>query len=217
MKKLLIIPAFIAAFAVPGAAELKDAGAARSALRSDKAKDRLEAIYYLGAQRNAEAYEALAGQFKAEKDAYLRTQIVEALDVKGSSWAFSCAVAAAEDSNKAVRQAASAALARRAGDPAADARLKALAGDSAEEVRLAVVSSMAVEPSTTSASIIGAVLADRKGTLKARRAAAEALAGMKTPAGDTELLKHVSDADPKIKAAAQSRRPSKAKQAVKKK
>jgi len=217
MKKILIVPAFIAAFAAPCAAELKDSGAALEALNSDSAKDRLEAIYYLGGQRNAVAYEALAGQFKAEKDAYLRTQIVEALDVKGSSWAFSCAIAASEDSNKAVRQAASSALARRAGDPAADARLKTLAGDPAEEVRLAVVSSMAVEPSTTSASIIGAVLADRKGTLKARQAAAEALAGMKIPAGDTELLKHVSDADPKIKAAAQSRRPAKAKKAVKKK
>jgi HEAT repeat protein len=216
MKKIFIIPAFIAVFAAPCAAELKDAGAALEALRSDKAKDRLEAIYYLGAQRNGEAYEALAGHFKAEKDAYLRTQIVGSMNVQASTWAYVCAYEAADDKNKAVRQSAASALAPKVGEPAAAQKLGMLAADPAEVVRLSVVNALAVYTSTEAVSVISGALADRKGTLRARRAAAKALSGMKTPAADAELLKHLSDPDPEIKAAAAARKPSKAKPARKK-
>lgn len=217
MTKSLFISLLLAgAFALPCAAELKDAQAAAAALKSATPKDRLDAIYFLGAQRSQAAYQALAAHFPSEQDAYLRVQLVEALNVQGSTWAYACAAAAADDGNKAVRQAAAASLASKAGDPAADAKLKALGADPAEPVRLTVVSALSVNTSTSAASIIGGVLSDRKGTLKARRAAAAALSRMKTPAADGELLRHLSDADPEIKAAAAARRPAKAKTPKKK-
>ncbi|MDO8803169.1 MAG: hypothetical protein Q7R35_01950 [Elusimicrobiota bacterium] len=210
MRKYLIAAAVLLA-ALPCAAELKDAPAAVAALKSAAAKDRLEAIYYLGAQRTQDAYAALADHFPVEKDAYLRVQLVEVLNVRGSTSAYSCAAAAAGDPNKAVRQAAASALAPNAGDAVADGKLGALAADSSEEVRLAVVTSLSADTSTSAVSIVGAVLSDRKSTLRARRTAAGVLSGLKTPGADRELLKHLSDADPEIKAAAAARKPARAK------
>lgn len=207
MKKYILISLLIAgAFALPCAAAVKDSAAALAALNSSVAKDRLDAIYFLGAQRSTEAYAALAAHFPDEKDAYLRVQLVETLNVEGSTWAYACAASAADDKNKAVRGAAARALAVKAGDPAADIKLKALAADPVENVRAAVVNSLSVGTSTSAASIIGEVLSDSKGTLRLRRAAAAALARMKTPQADVELLKHASDADPEIKASAASRK-----------
>ncbi len=217
MKTHILLLTLAAALAAPCRAEFKDAGEAADALKRADAKSRLEAINYLGAKGGDQAYETLAGHFQAEKDAYLRAQIVEALDVSGSTWAYACAVQAAADKNQAVRRGAAAALAPRAGEGETDALLKKLAADPAEEVRLELVHSLSMKPGKASAAMVGGILADRKGTLKARRAAAEALANMKTPESDAELLKHLSDADPKIKAAAQSRRPSKVKPPAKKK
>ena len=206
MKKCLVISILIAgAFTLPCAAAIKDPAAAMAALASATPKDRLDAIYFLGAQRSTEAYAALAAHFPQEKDAYLRVQLVETLNVEGSTWAYACASAAADDKNKSVRGAAARALAVKAGDPAADIKLKALAADPVEGVRAALVNSLSVGTSTSAASIVGGVLADGKGTLRLRRAAAAALARMKTPQADSELKKHVSDPDPDIKAAAVSR------------
>ena len=217
MKRYLFLSLLLAGtFALPCAAALKDAPAAVAALKSDVPKARLEAIYFLGAQRSQDAYAALTAHFPSEPDAYLRVQIVEALNVQGSTWAYACAAAAADDSNKAVRQAAASALARKAGDQVADSKLKALGADSSEAVRLAVVSSLSVNTSTSAAAIIGGVLSDGKGTLKTRRAAAAVLSRIKTPAADRELAKHLSDPDPEIKAAAASRKPSKTKPTKKK-
>ena len=204
-------------FVLPCAAELKDEPAAVAALKSETPKDRLEAIYFLGARRNQDAYAALAAHFPAEKDAYLRVQIVEALNVQGSTWAYACAAAAADDANPAVRQAAASALAGKAGDQVADGKLKTLGADASETVRLAVVNALSVTASTSSASILGGVLADGKGPLRTRRAAAAALSKMKTPSADAELLKHAADADPEIKAAAAARKPAKTKPTKKKK
>jgi HEAT repeat protein len=103
-------------------------------------------------------------------------------------------------------------LASKAGDAEANKRLSALAADPADAVRVSVVSSLAVEASTSSVAIIGGVLADHKGNIRVRRAAAAALAGIKNDAADAELLKHLSDADAQIKASAMSRRGAKAKQ-----
>lgn len=217
MKRSLLVSLLLAgAFALPCAAALKDAPAAVAALKSDVPKARLEAIYFLGAQRSQEAYAALAAHFPSEKDAYLRVQIVEALNVQGSTWAYACAATAADDANKVVRQAAASALARKAGDQLADRKLRALGADSSDAVSMAVVNALSVNTSTSAAALIGGVLSDPKGALRARRAAAAALSKMKTPAADGELLKHLSDADPEIKAAAASRRPSKAKPTKKK-
>ena len=216
-RSLLVSLLFAGTFALPCAAELKDAPAAVAALKSDVPKARLEAIYFLGAQRSQDGYAALAAHFPSEKDAYLRVQIVEALNVQGSTWAYGCAAAAADDSNKAVRQAAASALARKAGDQVADGKLKALGADSSEAVRLAVVAALSVNTSTSAAAIIGGVLSDAKGTLKTRRAAAAVLSKMKTPSADSELLKHAADADPEIKAAAAARKPAKKKPTKKKK
>ena len=199
----------------PCAAQFKDGAAAKAALGGKTAKERLAAIQYLGAQRSEDATAALTAHFSSEKDAYLRVQIVDGLNVAGSTWAYVCAEKAAADANPAVRQAAAMVLAQKSGDKAADKILKALAADAAEPVRLAVVGSLTSQPGPSSAEIIGGVLADRKATLKARRAAAGALAGMKIPAADEQLLRHLSDADPQIKAAAVSRRPSKKKPAKK--
>jgi len=216
MKKILIVPAFIAAFAVPCAAEVKSFGEAVEALGKTDVKGRLESIYYLGSQRTEAAYEALALQFRKEGDPYLRTQIVGAMNVQASTWAYVCAYEAADDKNKAVRQAAAASLAPKVGEPGAAKKLGILAADPAEAVRMAVVNSLAVDSSTEAVSVIAGSLADRKGSIRARRAAAKALSGMKTPEADAELLKHLSDPDPEIKAAAAARKPSKARPARKK-
>lgn len=217
MKKHILFALICAALAAPCAAEFKSDGEAQDALKRADARSRLEAIHYLGARGGDAAYELLAGHFRSEKDAYLRAQIVESLNVAGSTWAYACAAEAAADKNPAVRRAAAAALSSRAGEPAAEEVIKKLAADPAEEVRLELVHSLSMKPGAASAAMVGGILADRKGTLKARRAAAEALANMKTPESDKELLKHLSDADPRIKAAAQSRRPSKVKPPAKKK
>lgn len=207
MRKSLVISMFIAvAFTLPCAAAVKDTVAALTALKSGVAKDRLEAVSFLVAQRSPDAYKTLAAHFPEEKDAYLRVQIVEGLDVEGSTWAYTCAVAAADDVNKSVRQAAASALASKAGDPAAAAKLKILAADASESVRFSVVNSLSVDASTSAVAIIGGMLADDKGPVKERRAAAAALSKMKTPSADTELFKHLSDADPEIKASAVSRK-----------
>lgn len=207
MKKYILISLLIAgAFALPCAAAVKDSAAALAALNSSVAKDRLDAIYFLGAQRSTEAYAALAAHFPAEKDAYLRVQLVEVMDVQGSTWAYTCVSSAAGDTNKAVRQAAAMSLASKAGDPAVDKKLKALAADPSDVVRISLAHSLSINTSTSAVSIIGGMLSDLKGTLKTRRAAAGALAGMKTPEADGELLKHLSDSDPEIKAAAASRK-----------
>lgn len=210
-----ILPVLLcAALAAPCAAEFKSAAAAAEALERADAKSRLEAINYFGAEGGAAAYELLAGHFKTEKDAYLRAQIVEALNVAGSTWAYACAAEAAADKSPAVRRAAAAAVAPRAGEPEAAEVLKKLAADPAEEVRLELVHSLSMKPGAASAAMVGGILADRKATRRVRRAAAEVLVNMKTPESDAELLKHLSDSDPKVKAAAQSRRPSKAKPAA---
>lgn len=206
MKKILLLAVF-ALSASPCAAELKDAAGAAAALGSAAAKDRLDAINYLAAERSGAAYEALAGHFKTEKDAYLRVQLVEALDVTASTWAYACAGEAAADANPAVRQAAAAALAPRAGEPEADKQLAALGADKAVPVRLAVVSSLAARPSPSSAAIVGGILADGAAAPVLRRSAAKALAGMKSREADAELLRHAGDKDPEVKAAADSRKP----------
>lgn len=208
MRELLLAAVFFAV-AAPCAAQFKDAAAAKTALSSAKAKDRLDAISYFGSLRSEEGYKALAAHFPEEKDAYLRVQMVGALNVQSSTWAYNCVAAASDDSNKGVRQAAASALAPKVGDPYVAEKLKTLSLDPAESVRLSVVNALAVNPSTVSVAIIGGALADRKGSLRSRRAAAGALSKMNTPAADSELMKHLSDADPQIKAAAQSRRPSK--------
>jgi HEAT repeat protein len=217
MKKYLVLPMlFAGAFALPCAAEFKDAAAAKAALGSSAEKDRLDAIHFLGAQRTQAACETLAGHFKQEKDPYLRMQLVQALDVHVSTWATSCVIAAADDSNQYVKQAAIVSLSRLRGNAAAEKKMKDLTADPSEVVRITVVNALSVNTSTTSVAIVSGVLADKKGTLKARRAAAGVLSRMATPEADKELLKHVSDADPEIKAAAVSRKPSKAKPAKKK-
>jgi hypothetical protein len=209
MKNYLVLSLlFAGTLALPCAAAVKDTAAAMTALNSAVAKDRLDAIYFLGAQRSTEAYAALAAHFPSEKDAYLRVQLVDTLNVEGSTWAYVCAADAAGDANRAVRRAAARALAVKAGDPAADIKLKALATDPVEAVRAEVVNSLSVGTSTSAVSIIGGVLSDEKGTLRVRRAAAAALSKMKTAQADAELFKHASDADPEIKAAAASRKAS---------
>ena len=208
MKNYLIASVLLAVFTMPCAAQFRDSAAAKAALSGKTARERLDAIEYLGAQRSQDAYAALAGHFPSEKDAYLRVQIVEALDVAGSTWAYFCAEKAADDANRAVRQAAAAAIALKAGDPAADKKLKALAADASEPVRFAVVHALSLRPGPSSAAIIGGVLADQKAALRMRRVAAWALSNMKTPEADAELMKHISDADPEIQAAAVSRKPA---------
>jgi len=208
MKKYLLT-ALVLFAAVPCGAEIKDIAAARAALGSAAARERLEAIQYLAAERSDPAFEALSAHFPSEKDAYLRVQIVEALDVAGSTWAFACAQNAAGDQNQAVRQAAAAAVAQRAGDPEADNKLKTLAADPQEPVRLTVVNSLSYQPGPSAAAIVGGMLEDKKETLRARRAAAKALSRMKTREADKELAKHLADSDPEIKASAASRKPAK--------
>jgi hypothetical protein len=216
MKKYYFLLAVGLLTAAPCAAEFKDPAAAQAALKSAAAKDRLDAISYLGAQRTPDSYKTLAQQFAVETDPYLRVQIVERLNVQASTWAYSCALAAAGDKNVAVRKAAVSPLARKVGDAAAYAKLQTLSIDASEAVRLSVAASLSVDTSTSAASVVGRVLSDRKGTIRSRRAAAGILSRMKTPAADDELLRHVSDPDPEIKAAAASRRPGKLKQADKK-
>jgi HEAT repeat protein len=211
MKKNLMFCAVLAAsFAAPCAAQLTDDASALAAFKSNSAKDRLGAISYFGAQRTQSAYEALASQFQTEKDAYLRVRIVEALDVQGSTWAYSCASAAAADTNRAVRQEAAVALAANAGDPATEQKLRVLAADPEPGVRMALLQGLSVNTSTTSVSIIGGVLGDHNGPLSSRRAAARVLSAMKTKAADDMLLRYLSDSDPQIEAAAMSRRPASA-------
>lgn len=217
MKKILIVPAFIAAFAAPCAAEFKDPGAAKAALSSASEDERLAAITYLGSLRTSDAYETMARHFGEEPAAYLRSQTVERMDVNVSSWAFKCVLDAAGDENKVVRQVAASRIARKAGDPRADQRIAALSADSSESVRIAIVRALSLNVSTSAVTAMGRVLADRKGSLTSRRMAADMLSKMNRPDADAELMKHLSDADPKIKATAQSRRPSKAKPVVKKK
>ena len=213
-KRIAILILMAGAFALPCAAAVKDMPAALAALNSATPKDRLDAIYFLGTQRSTEAYAALAAHFPQEKDAYLRVELVDTLNVAGSTWAYACAASAADDKNKSVRGAAARALAVKAGDPAADIKLKALAADPVEGVRAAVVNSLSMETSTSAVAIIGGVLADGKSTLRVRRAAAAGLARIKTPQADSELKKHSADPDPDIKAAAASRQAKEEKTAV---
>ena len=174
-------------------------------LSSGTAAQRLAAVSYLGSLRSEAGYSALAARFRSEPEAYVRVQIVKALDVMLSTSAYACALAAADDPRKAVRQAAASALAARNGEPAADAKLRALAADPSEAVRMALVPPLSVENSTSAASLIGAVLSETKGTGRARRFAAGALSRMKTPSADAELAKHTADQDPEIRAAAVAR------------
>jgi len=189
-------------------AEITGQAGALAALKSEAPKDRLEAIQYLGAQRSDDAYAALALHFRQEKDAYLRVQLVEALDVTISTWSAACALEAADDGNLAVRAAAAVALAPLSGGEAADAKLSALAADPADSVRLAVVSSSARNPGPSTETLLGSVLGDKAAALPVRREAAGALAGMKSKKADAELLKYLSDPDPVIKKAAASRKPA---------
>jgi len=188
--------------AVPCMAQVKDQASALAALDSAASKDRLDAIRFLGGHNSPEAYKAMAEHFNSEKDAYLRVKTVEAMDVSVSTWAYVCVSSAAGDTNKFVRAAAASALAQIAGNTAADKDMQALAKDQAESVRLTLVNALSLVPSTSSVSIIGTTLADKNGPLRARRAAAAALNKMNTRAASEELLKHLSDQDPEIKAAA---------------
>lgn len=188
--------------ALPCMAEIKDQPAALAALNSAAPKDRLDAIRFLGGHSSPEAYKAMAEHFNSEKDAYLRVKTVEAMDVSVSTWAYVCVSSAAGDTNKFVRAAAASALAEIAGNAAADKDMRTLAKDQAESVRLTLVNALSLVPSTSSVSIIGTTLADKKGPLRARRAAAAALNKMNTRAASEELIKHLSDQDPEIKAAA---------------
>lgn len=200
MKKHIFSALFI--LAAPCAAELTSRGDAAAALKAPAARERLEAIGYLAAAKD---YEALAAHFPSEKDAYLRVQIVEALDVAGSTWAYACAEAAAADQNQAVRQAAAGAIAQKTGDLEADKQLIILASDPSEAVRLAAVSAVSQRPGRSSIGIVSAILADKSAPVQLRREAAGALARMNLKEADTELLKYSSDPDKAIKDAASSR------------
>ena len=220
MKQLpfiVLVSVFISAApcaAQPAAAPVNDAAGARSALSSAAAKDRLQAINYLAMERD---FETLAGHFASEKDAYLRVQIVEALDVAGSTWAYACAGLAAADGNQAVRQAAAGAIAQRTGAAEANKQLSALAADPSENVRAAVVNAMLQHPGPAAASIVGGVLSDKAATPMLRREAAASLARMKNKEADAELLKHAADPDKEIRASVSSRTPAKPKTAKTKK
>lgn len=69
------------------------------------------------------------------------------------------------------------------------------------------MNSLSADASTSAVSLIGLVLSDKGGAPRSRRAAARVLSGMKTAGAGAELAKHVSDADPEIRAAAVSRKP----------
>lgn len=201
MKDLFLVLMIAAA---PCSAQVNDQASAAAALGGATAKERLSGIQFLAKQRTPEAYEALSAHFQSEPDAYLRVQIVEAMDINASTWAYNCAFAAADDQNKAVRAAAVPAIAPLAGTPQGYKKLKALAADTDEAVKMTLINSLSVDTSTSSIALIGAVVSDKKGSLKARRFAADRLAGMNVKAADDELLKHLSDPDQEIKAIAAS-------------
>ena len=94
-KRIAILILMAGAFELPCAAAVKDMPAALTALNSAEDGARLDAIIYLAAQRSPGTAETLAKHFQTEKDPYLRMQLVRALDVSVSTWAASCALAAA--------------------------------------------------------------------------------------------------------------------------
>ncbi len=75
-------------------------------LKSEKAKDRLDAVYALAISSMPESAEMLISAYKVEKDAYIKTQIIDALSVKNSTVAATFIIDSTQDSNVEVRKTA---------------------------------------------------------------------------------------------------------------
>ncbi|MGC8729661.1 MAG: HEAT repeat domain-containing protein, partial [Elusimicrobiales bacterium] len=73
-------------------------------LKSTSAKDRLNAIYYLYNSTEDWAYNLLIEAYDKERDAYIKTQIIEVVSNKNQDKSFELTVKALEDDNPEIRR-----------------------------------------------------------------------------------------------------------------
>lgn len=160
------------------------------ALKSDKPKDRLEAIYALSSISEPSAETMLIDAYKTEKDAYLKTQILEALSVKNSASAANFILDATEDANTEVRKTAWSSLGEEAvSRPEVAARVRAnFKKEKNVSVKAGALRAFCLDKSTSAVKELSSFIADTSQDRSLRKTALEKLSGIKTKFARNELV-----------------------------
>jgi HEAT repeat protein len=161
------------------------------ALKSEKPKDRLDAIYKLSVLKDPSAEEMLINAYKTEKDAYLKTQIIEALSVKNSTTSAAFIIEATNDSNVEVRKAAwiSSAQILARDKKVAKAAADKLKKEKNKSVKLVGLNAFSINDDSDTIKLLGEIAGNSAEDLEIRKMALKKLSEMKTKEAKTELLK----------------------------
>lgn len=171
-----------------------------SDLKSPSAKVRLDAIQYLLNNQSEETIDILVEHLKTEKDAYLKSQIIEGLNVSVSTVALNVVISATEDSNPYIRQSALINLANydKLEDISGVVR-KVLEKDNNLYVKMTALNTLRRHSSTTTVELIDIVLSNPKEDKKLRLLGVNILGNMNTPQAKSKLKKYKNDPDVEVK------------------
>jgi len=170
-----------------------------SDLKSPSAKVRLDAIQYLLNNQSEETIDILVEHLKAEKDAYLKSQIIEGLNVRVSTVALNVVISATEDSNPYIRQLALINLANY--DKLEDISgviKKVLKKDNNLYVKMTALNTLRRHSSTTTVELIDIVLSNPKEDKKLRLLSVNIMGNMNTPQAKSKLKKYRNDLDVEV-------------------
>lgn len=172
-------------------------------LKSGSLELKLAAVDNFRAKRSPEGDAVLSKQYKNEKDAYVRKQIAEGLDVNRSTYAYECARAALKDPSLQVRQSAVEALARYGDVSKIEADFKELLGPAApRELRLAAINALGFNASTRAVALLDSVAADTVNPSEMRRLAVISMGRMGGAYAKGRIKRYANDKDAAVKAEA---------------
>lgn len=178
------------------------------ALKSEKPKDRLDAIYKLSALKDPSAEEMLINAYKTEKDAYLKTQIIEALSVKNSTTSAAFIIDATNDSNIEVRKAAwiSSAQILARDKKVAKAAADKLKKEKNKSVKLLGLNAFSINDDSDTIKLLGEIAGNSAEDLEVRKMALMALSAKESALSDNEIDKLSKDKNKEIAVLAQKER-----------
>lgn len=158
-------------------------------LNSESAKDRLDAVYALAVSSDIRAEEMLISTYKIERDAYIKTQIIEALSVKNSTQAAFFIVEATEDKNPEIRKTAWNSINEIA---MAKPEIASIVRENFKKegnvsVKFAALRAFCMDNSTTTVKEISSFVMDGKEDKELRKAALKKLSKIKSKIVKSEL------------------------------
>lgn len=172
-------------------------------LKSGSAKVRLAAVDNFRARQSLEGDIILSKQYKSEKDAYVRKQIVEGMDVNRSTYAYECAREALKDPNIQVRLTAVGALGWYRDVSKIETEFKELLSPAAPEaVRLAAIHVLGFNASTRAVALLDSVASDTVNPAEIRHMAVISMDRTGSAYAKDRIKRYANDKDAAVKAEA---------------